>query len=91
MWIFLNLLRLEDNRLKPGMSAEVAVVIEHHKETLTIPLSTVVYREEKCYVYRVEGGSMVPVEVSLGSRTSSAVIVEKGLREGDRISLAPPK
>ena len=81
----------EDNRLKPGMSAEVAVVIEHHKETLVIPLVAVVYREEKRYVYRVEGGSIRPVEVSLGSRNSRAVVVKSGLREGDRISLAPPK
>ena len=81
----------EDNRLKPGMSAEVAVVIEHHKETLAIPLVAVVYREEKRYVYRVDGGSMRPVKVSLGSRNSRAVVVESGLREGDRISLAPPK
>lgn len=81
----------EDNRLKPGMSAEVAVVIEHRKETLVIPLVAVVYREEKRYVYRVEGGSIRPVEVSLGSRNSRAVVVKSGLREGDRISLAPPK
>ena len=81
----------EDNRLKPGMSAEVAVVIEHQKETLTVPLVAVVYREEKRYVYRVDGNSMRPVEVSLGSRNSKAVVVEGGLREGDRISLAPPK
>lgn len=81
----------EDNRLKPGMSAEVAVVIEHHEEELSVPLSAVVYREEKRYVYRVDGANLHPVEVFLGSRNSSAVLVDSGLSEGDQISLAPPQ
>lgn len=81
----------EDNRLKPGMSAEVAIVVEHHDEALSVPLSAVVYREEKRYVYRFDRGVVDSIEVVLGSHNSSAVIVESGLREGDRISLAPPQ
>ena len=73
------------------MSAEVAVVIEHHEEELSVPLSAVVYREEKRYVYRVDGENLHPVEVFLGSRNSSAVLVDSGLSEGDQISLAPPQ
>ena len=80
----------EDNRLKPGMSAEVAVVIEHHKETLTVPLAAVVYREEKRYVYRVDGSSMRPVEVSLGSRNSRAVIVKTACEREIAFRSLPP-
>ncbi len=80
----------EDNRLKPGMSAEVAVVIEHYDEVLWVPLAAVVYQDEQRYVYRLNGRAMERVEVALGSRNSSNVVIESGLREGDRISLAPP-
>ena len=80
----------EDNRLKPGMSAEVAVTIEHYDNVLSVPLSAVVYQNKNRFVYRLDERGVERVEVALGSRNSSSVIIESGLREGDRISLAPP-
>ncbi len=81
----------EDNRLKPGMSAEVAVVVEHHADVISVPLAAIAYQDEKRFVYRFTDGDVAPVEVVLGARNSSAAIVESGLNEGDRISLYPPQ
>ena len=81
----------QDERLKPGMSAEAEIVLERISDVLSVPLAAVVDRGQTKLIYRVDGGQLEPVEVELGQRNASAVIVDKGLREGDLITLTPPQ
>jgi len=80
----------QDERLKPGMSAEAEIELERIKDVLSVPLAAIVDQGETKLIYRVDGGKLEAVEVELGRRNASAAIVISGLEEGDLITLTPP-
>jgi RND family efflux transporter MFP subunit len=80
----------EDERLKPGMSAEVEVVLEAVPQTLSVPLAAVFEQDGKPVVYRRRGRSFVPTPVELGQTNRTAAVVVSGLQEGDAIALKEP-
>ena len=80
----------QDARLKPGMSAEVEVVVGSVADALSIPLDAIFARDGKTIVYRLDGRSFDPVEVELGKRNATAAVVLSGLEEGDSIALKDP-
>jgi HlyD family secretion protein len=73
--------------LKPGMSAEVEVVLDRHKNVLTIPVAAVVETEYSvfCYVKTAEG----PIRrvLQLGDSNDSFIVVIAGLKEGEPVVL----
>ena len=81
----------KDTRLKPGMSAQVEIVLETTSEALTIPLSAVFKRDSKDIVYCLRGGSFEPVEVQLGKHNGIDAVVESGLEEGEIVALQDPR
>ena len=74
-----------DDRLYPGMSAAVEIIVESFPDALFIPLSAVRLAEGGAVVYRARGSSSDPVEVTLGKRNNVSVLVESGLEECDRV------
>lgn len=80
----------QDARLKPGMSAEVEVVIGTVDDALSVPLDAVFERDGKTVIYRLDGRSFDQVEVELGKRNATAVVILSGLEEGDSIALKDP-
>jgi HlyD family secretion protein len=76
--------------LKPGMSAEVEVVIAEYKNVLTVPVAAIVETEASqfCWVKTNTGITKRPLE--LGDSNTIFTIVKKGLREGDEVILNPP-
>jgi len=80
----------QDERLKPGMSAEVEVVIGTVSDALSIPLDAVFTRDGQQVVYRLDGRSVDPVEVELGRQNATSVVVLSGLEDGDVIALKDP-
>ena len=81
----------QDDRLYPGMSASVEIIIGSLSDVLVVPLSAVARREGQALVYRWEDGKLKPIEVILGRDNGIDVVVESGLEEGERISLAGPR
>ena len=81
----------EDNRLYPGMSAAVEIIIETLDDVLSVPLPAM-HRdaEGKPFVYRLQGRSFEPCDVVVGQRNATAIVVESGLQEGDIVSLGTP-
>ena len=75
--------------LKPGMSAEVEVIMDRHEDVLTIPVAAVVETEEGdfCWVKTAEGTQRRPL--GLGDTNDSFIVVETGLKEGDQVVLNP--
>ncbi len=75
--------------LKPGMSAEVEVIMARHKDVLTIPVAAVVETEEGdfCWVRTAEGTRRRSLR--LGDSNDVFIIVEAGLKEGDEVVLNP--
>jgi multidrug efflux pump subunit AcrA (membrane-fusion protein) len=75
--------------LKPGMSAEVEVILDRHEDVLTIPVAAVLETEEGdfCWVKTADGAQRRPLR--LGDTDDSFIVVKAGLKEGDEVMLNP--
>ncbi|HMB69170.1 MAG TPA: efflux RND transporter periplasmic adaptor subunit, partial [bacterium] len=72
-----------DGRFRPGMSADIAVVLAHREETLTVASEAVFAQGAQFLVYRVqEDGTVAAAPVVLGARTAAAVEIAEGLAAG---------
>lgn len=77
--------------LKPGMTAEVEILVASLDDALTVPLQSVVEVSGRhfCFVQR-SGGQPQQTEVELGLASNTAVEIKQGLAEGDVVLLNPP-
>jgi multidrug efflux pump subunit AcrA (membrane-fusion protein) len=75
--------------LKPGMSAEVEVLIARYEDVLMIPVAAVVETDEGslCWVKTAKGARRRPLK--LGDTNDVFTVVETGLKEGDEVVLNP--
>ncbi|TKJ36301.1 MAG: hypothetical protein CEE38_12875 [Planctomycetes bacterium B3_Pla] len=75
--------------LKPGMSAEVEVILDRHTDVLTIPVAAVVETSHGnfCWVKTAEGAKRRSLQ--LGDTNDVFTVVEAGLQEGDEVVLHP--
>ena len=80
----------QDDRLKPGMSAEVEIILEVVPDVLSIPLTALFNREQGFAVFRLEDGDYEEVIVELGEKNATDAIVTSGLSDGDIIALEDP-
>ncbi len=78
-----------DEGLKPGMSAEIEVILDVHEDVITVPVAAVVETDKAsfCWVKTPEGPQRRILE--LGDSNDVFIVVEKGLREGDEVVLNP--
>ena len=78
-----------DDGLKPGMSAEVEIIMAIHKDVLMIPVAAVVETDkgEFCWVQTKNDEERRPLK--LGDSNDVFVVVESGLKEGDQVILNP--
>jgi len=79
----------EAEGLKPGMTAEVEVVIATHKDVLSVPVAAVVEAEKGhfCWVRTAEGPRKRTLQ--LGDSNDVFIVVKTGLSEGDKVVLNP--
>jgi len=75
--------------LKPGMSAEVEVIMARHEDVLTIPAAAVVETTDGdfCWVKTADGARRQSLE--LGDTDDQFIVVRAGLAEGDEVVLDP--
>jgi len=78
-----------DKGLKPGMSAEIEVILAVHENILTIPVAAVVETEEGefCWVQSPTGPARRLME--LGDSNDVFIEVIAGLNEGEEVVLNP--
>ena len=75
-----------DHLFRPGMSANIRVVLSERPEALTIPSQSVFVEGDQAFVYLINADSTVmQVPVSLGTRTAGAVEIVTGLSPGARV------
>lgn len=77
--------------LKPGMSAEVEIMIERLEDALYIPIQSVVPQGNRQVCFVIEDGAPVPREIETGKLTLEFIVVTKGLREGEEVLIRPPE
>jgi len=74
-----------DRSLKPGMFANVEVVLLEKPQTLVIPREAVIEAGGEISVFVVEGKQAVRRLITLGYEQDRSVEVLKGLNEGDQV------
>src|SRR5688572_16184804 len=72
-------------RLKPGMFARVALVLETRDNALIIPEQALVPQGKDRFVYRLADGKAVMEKIEVGLRRPGEVEVRKGLSAGQAI------
>ncbi len=80
-----------DERLRPGLTARVEILVSEHPDALYLPVAGVFVDELDrlvAYVRNGDGWETRPVE--LGGSTDRVVIVSAGLAEGDEVALVRP-
>jgi len=76
-------------KFRPGMSANVSVILSQRPEALTIPTEAVFANGDQSFVYIVNPDSTVaPAPVTLGLQMSDVVEISAGLQQGMKIITA---
>src|SRR5262249_53874921 len=75
--------------LKPGMTANVEILVDRKPSVLTVPVLSVLQYHGKDHVTKKMGDRFESIEVDLGVANEKYVEVVKGLSEGDVIAMSP--
>jgi HlyD family secretion protein len=79
-----------DTRLKPGMSAQVTVVIEKIPEAIVLPVQASFQKAGGTVVYLWNRSKFEERVIEVGRRSGDRILVVKGLRPNDEVALADP-
>jgi len=77
-------------RLRPGMTAQVEIEVEERPRALYVPLQAVFDKEGRSVCYVVRRGRLQAQDVVTGPSNQDFVVIDRGLREGDRVALRDP-
>ncbi len=83
-------IRIEENsvELKPGLTAEVRIQVEFHPEVLQVPVQAIFEHGDKHYAILRDGKrNWKAREVEIGGTNDKAVVIKKGLEEGEEVVL----
>ena len=82
--------RLPGLGLRPGMTADVEILIDQREDVLSVPVGAVLLYDGKDHVaVKKPGGGFDWREVTLGVSNEKSVEVKDGLRSGERVALNP--
>ena len=80
-----------DERVKPGMTAAVNIVVSQLEDVLLVPNRAVRFKDGKQVVYILQNNQTVPVNIKLGATAeTTSQVLEGDLKVGDLIILNPP-
>jgi len=76
-----------DNRLRPGMSADISVLAQVESDALRIPEQALFQNADGMNVFRVTGSTAHLVPVEIGMQEDGLAQIVSGLEEGDVVVL----
>jgi HlyD family secretion protein len=79
-----------DQRIRPGMTARVTVVVEKIPNVLTIPVQASFQKSGQTVVYVWAGSKFEERAIQIGRRSGDRILVVHGLRPEDRVALEDP-
>jgi HlyD family secretion protein len=79
-----------DPRLRPGMSASAEIIIEREPNALLIPSRASFLQKGKPAVYIQKGQAFTTRSIEVGRRNEEDLVVLKGLKEGELVTLESP-
>lgn len=92
-----------DEKLRPGMSARAEIEVATHRDTVVVPIQTVVYRkplagdvpdesaEDIKVVFRMEEGKAVQTPVEIGITDTTHAEITSGLDAGIEVITGPSR
>ena len=75
--------------LQPGMTAEVEIVLDHHEDVLTIPVSAVERDDKGYYCWVQSSNGPQRRNLKLGDANGEVFVIESGLTENEKVILNP--
>jgi len=79
-----------DTRLKPGMTAQLTVVVDRVPDALSIPSEASFQKSGQTVAYVWEGSKFQEHAIEIRRRSGNRILVAKGLRAGERVALKDP-
>jgi len=79
-----------DPMLRPGMSATATIIVDRLESKLFVPIESVFDKGGRMVVFATDNGSFEERTVKLGARNDNFVVIEEGVREGERVALVDP-
>lgn len=76
--------------LMPGMTVSCRIMIDKIENVMFIPLEALQKNGARSFVYLASGNSFKEQDVSTGLSNNDYIIIEDGLKSGDKISLSVP-
>ncbi len=84
------LLEQTDARLKPGMTAQLTVLVDRVPNALTIPAQASFQKSGQTVAYVWTGSKFQERVIEIGRRSGDRILVVKGLLPDDQVALADP-
>jgi HlyD family secretion protein len=79
-----------DPRLRPGMTAQISVVLDRIQNVLIVPVHATFQKEGGTFAYVWDGSKFRQQVIEVSRRSGDRVVVAKGLQLGDRVALQDP-
>ncbi len=83
-------LQKTDPRLRPGMSANVRIAVDHVAEGIVIPSAAVFQKSGQSVAYVLHGSTFDERPIEVARRSGDQVLVAKGVQAGERVALRDP-
>jgi len=81
-----------DDRIKPGMTAAVNIIVDEKADILVVPNDAIVSIDGQEQVFVSRNGAYVAVPVTLGSYSDYySEVINADIEEGELIILNPPE
>jgi len=75
--------------LKPGMSAEIEIIMAEHKNVLVLPVAAVLELEDGFHCWVKIGADVVKRAIKLGDSNDVFIVIKDGINEGEAVILNP--
>jgi HlyD family secretion protein len=76
---------VQDERVKPGMSVSVNIIIESKQDVLLVPLSAIKSSDNQNYVEVLVNGAPQRKTITIGSTNDTTAEIIDGLKEGEEV------
>jgi HlyD family secretion protein len=87
--VVLKLQRTDPQTMRVGQRVRATILLEE-PDAIVVPRQAIFDRDGVSIVYRRDGASFQPVEVTLGPASAGRVVVASGIEPGDVLALADP-
>jgi HlyD family secretion protein len=79
-----------DPRLRPGMTAQITIIVDRLENAITIPVQASFQKSGHTLAYVLHGTKFEERTIEVGRRNGDRILVARGLNSGERVALQDP-